>query len=157
MALRERKLKQFVGYIEGVKLSEQTRTLKAVQQWGESYLEWDGDIAVETDAEILERFLKILRGFIESLESKWMGKRLIQLRRKNQKLLRELLQERGRLERDIMYRILDIERDKILLKEMESLAFPEPTELVRDYSGWLRSPFYYSQDLLDAARELPVP
>jgi len=154
MRSRKRKLRQFWGKIN---ISEQTRTLNAVRQWGQLYLECSEIIAMETGVETLEQFLKALSNFIESIERRWMGKRLARLKKENQKLLRELLQALVRMQRDIVYHIREVERDKVLFEEMESLAFPEPTGLVRDYSGWLRSPFYYSQDLLDAVMELPVP
>jgi hypothetical protein len=142
-----------------VRVSKRTNSVDTARHWGQRYLARRDTVMKEANLETLDQFSNELGDFVSSLRSRWMGKRLIHLKPEKQQLLHTLLQALIRLQWDVAYRMREVEKDRKLLREMEALAFPEPTGLdtSRDYAEWLRSPLYYSEGLLAVVEELPIP
>ena len=87
---------------------EGTQTLNKIYHQGQTYLAWADKLAQERDAKTLKQSLQELRGFIRTIESLWMGKRV---KSDDQQRLCELHQQLTQLEITLERRILETELD----------------------------------------------
>lgn len=105
-----------------------------------------------SDVDQIKQFRNQLGDFVTDLQTRWLGDKAVgHLKAENQQLLESLNRRLQRFELELAKRIVELEDNTTLLKELDSIAFAETVKdgEERDFAEWHQSPLFYSKSLLE--------
>lgn len=131
-----------------MKTDPKIRNLAAIRSWGKYYLiQKKKLLLVDFRVERIREFTDELWEFLYGLRNKRLTDRRLSAATRDE--LDGLYDELHQLAQSLAIRVAELQRNQEIMKRLESIALPEPTEGIetRDLSTWNLWPFGYSERL----------
>lgn len=130
-----------------MKPNPKIRNLKSIRRWSEHYLGQEEQLMQESNVDLLKKLADELWDFFYGLNNKRLSDRRLSVATRDE--LAGLCDQIRHLAQFLAMRITELERNKEIIRKLESIALPEPAEGIeaRDTSTWKMWPFRYSRRL----------